>query len=210
MSDAPPRPRGRRPNAPDGRAVIEAAALRSFYRRGYFGTSIRDIAAEADMTAASLYHHFTNKQEILVVVMTQIMQEALRTTRAALLRSGGTSAQQLQSLVRAWVEFHAARQVEARVGLSELNSLDDHGRRVVVALRDEQELMFREVVLRGVEDGEFATTHPKESARAILNMGTAVATWFRSSGPTSAVDLGETYAELALAMVQYEAATPRS
>lgn len=185
----------------DGRSDIEAAALRTFYERGYYGTSTRDLAAAADMTAASLYHHFTNKQDILRSVMTQIMHEALRTTRAALLRAGSSPADQLAALVRAWVEFHALRQIEAKVGLAELNSLEIEGRRVVVALRDEQELMFREVVERGCALGDFQTAHPVEAARAILNMGTAVATWFRVDGSRTSGELAETYSELALAMV---------
>lgn len=188
-----------------GRGIIEEAALQTFYRRGYHGTSIRDIAAEADMTAASLYHHFTNKQDILRVVMTQIMQEALRTTRGALLGSNSSPAEQLADLVGSWVEFHAQRQVEARVGLAELNSLEEHGRRLVVALRDEQEQMFREVVQRGVELGDFTTPHPLEASRAIVNMGTAVATWYRADGKVAPKELAATYADIALATVEYRA-----
>lgn len=186
----------------DGRAEIEAAALQAFFVRGYHGTSVRDIAAETSMTPGSLYHHFANKQDILRVVMTQIMQEALAVTRAALVRSGSGPRQQLTALVEAWVEFHARRQVEARVGLSELNSLESEGRRVVVALRDEQELMFRDVVVRGVDEGTFSTAHPIEAARAVVNMGTSVATWFHPDGRVSVGELARTYADLALATVE--------
>ena len=194
----PTRPRRRNG---DGRGVIEAAAMRVFYLKGYHGTSTRDIAAESDMTAASLYHHFANKQDILRVVMTQIMQEALRSTRTGLMTADGSSADQLACLMRAWVEFHAQRQVEAKVGFAELNSLERDGRRLVVVLRDEQESMFRDVVQRGVDAGEFLTSHPLEAARAIVNMGTAVAFWFRADGETSVAELADTYAELALATV---------
>lgn len=86
--------------------------------------------------------------------------------------------------------------------LSELNSLEEEGRRVVIALRDEQELMFREVVLRGAEEGVFHTAHPIDAARAIVNMGTAVATWFRTDGQHSALELADVYAEIASAVVQ--------
>jgi AcrR family transcriptional regulator len=196
-----PKPARQRRRAAEGREIIEKAALRAFFARGYHGTSTRDIASEAGMTAASLYHHFESKQEILRVLMTQIMQDALSTTRAAVLRSGGSPVEQLRGLVRAWVEFHAVRQPEARVGLAELNSLEPEGRRLVVALRDEQEHMFREVVQRGVESGDFATTHPTEASRAIVNMGTAVATWYRTGGSDTPEQVAETYADLAVAMV---------
>lgn len=186
----------------NGKEAIVAAALRTFYQRGYFGTSIRDIAAEADMTAASLYHHFSGKQEILRVVMTAIMQDSLATTRDALVGAGSSPSEQLAALVRSWVEFHANRQVEARVGASELRSLDEAGRELVVALRDEQEHMFLAVVRRGAEAGDFATPDPREAARAIINMGTAVSLWYRRDGDLPPVELGEIYARLALATAQ--------
>lgn len=198
--DVTPLRTGRRDGV--GRDVIVAAALRTFYEHGYFGTSIRDIANEAGMTAASLYHHFSSKQDILRLIMTVIMQDALKTTREALLRAGATPSEQLAGLVRAWVEFHASRQIEARVGASELHCLEPDNRSLVVALRDEQEHMFLSVVQRGAEDGVFATTHPREAARAVINMGTSVAYWFRSDGNTSPADLADIYVSLALATVE--------
>lgn len=193
-------PPGRRTT--NGREAILSAALESFHRHGYHGTSIRDIAKLADMTAPSLYHHFAGKQEILRTVMQSIMQGALATTKEALLRARPGAEGQLDALMRAWVVFHAHRQKEAAVGASELDSLDTMGRAVVVALRDEQEGMFRSVVLRGAENGEFATPFPAEAARAIVTMGVAVATWYRPGGGVSADAIAEKYAHLALTMVE--------
>lgn len=185
-----------------GPEAILSAALRKFSERGYHGASIRDVAAEAGMTPASLYHHFSSKQEILTTVMVRIMQDALAVTRDGLLRAGPRPSDQLAALVRAWTVFHAERRVEARVGASELHCLEPEGRRLVVALRDEQEWMFRSVVLRGVEEGDFATPHPRESARAVLNMGTAIATWFHPGGDLTPETLSQLYVELALSTVR--------
>ncbi len=43
--------------------LVAAASL--FYERGYDATSIRDLALVAGISSSTLYHHFTNKQEIL-------------------------------------------------------------------------------------------------------------------------------------------------
>ncbi|CDZ88327.1 hypothetical protein RHRU231_40077 [Rhodococcus ruber] len=51
----------------------------------------------------------------------------------ALLRPGGSPDAQLQALVRAWVMFHTARQLDALVGATELRSLNEAGRRLAVA-----------------------------------------------------------------------------
>lgn len=201
MSDPLTRVRTRRTSA-QGREAIETAALRAFFDRGFHGTSIRDIAALADITAPTLYHHYENKQDLLRVLMTRIMRDALATTRSGLVHAGAGAPAQLAALVTAWVEFHAERRIEARVGLTELQSLEEGGRRLVVALRDEQEQMFRDVVQRGADDGVFRTPHVREAARAVVNMGTAVAMWFRPDGAVSPSALAQTYVDLALATVE--------
>lgn len=185
-----------------GRQAILDSALRNMNERGYHGTSMRDIARDADITVASIYHHFQSKQEILQDIMTRALHDAIAMTRGALLRAGGTSSEQLKAVVRAWIMFHTTRQADALVGATELRSLDYEGRRLVVALRDEQESIFRDVIDRGVEDGVFATALPRDAARAIIHMGQSVCTWWRSDGPMKPEELAERYAELALAMVQ--------
>ncbi|MFD1813967.1 TetR/AcrR family transcriptional regulator [Rhodococcus gannanensis] len=185
-----------------GRQVILDSAVRNMTERGYHGTSMRDIARDADITVASIYHHFGSKQEILQDIMARALHDAIAMTRGALVRSSGTPAGQLQSVVRAWILFHTTRQADALVGASEIRSLDHDGRRLVVALRDEQESIFRDVIDRGVEVGAFATPLPRDAARAIINMGQSVCTWWRSDGPLTPDELAQRYADLALAMVQ--------
>jgi AcrR family transcriptional regulator len=187
-----------------GRQVILDSAVRNMTERGYHGTSMRDIARDADITVASIYHHFGSKQEILQDIMARALHDAIAMTRGALVRSSGTPAGQLQSVVRAWILFHTTRQADALVGASEIRSLDHDGRRLVVALRDEQESIFRDVIDRGVEVGAFATPLPRDAARAIINMGQSVCTWWRSDGPLTPDELAQRYADLALAMVQSE------
>jgi TetR/AcrR family transcriptional regulator, cholesterol catabolism regulator len=55
-NDVRPRPR---------RDEILAVAAQLFSERGYHATSVRDIAAHSDLGVASLYSHFTSKNEML-------------------------------------------------------------------------------------------------------------------------------------------------
>ena len=45
-------------------AAIEDAALRLFIRQGFFGTSIRDIAAEAGISIGNIYNYYPNKEAL--------------------------------------------------------------------------------------------------------------------------------------------------
>lgn len=185
-----------------GREAVVGAALRIFSESGYHGASMRDIAAAAGITPGSVYHHFAGKQEILQAVMMATMEDAISYTQAALVDAGPEPASRLTGLVRSWVRFHTQRQVEARVSASELHFVEGQGRSAIVALRDQQELMFSDVVRDGVAQGVFLTPHPKEAVRAIINMGTAVSLWYRAGGANTPDELAAIYAELALALVQ--------
>lgn len=181
-----------------GAVKVVEAATRQFADRGYHGTSVRDIASDAQMTVAGLYHHFPSKQELLRWIMVESLEDVLHRTRAALAAVADDPRARLRALVVAWLRFHTERQDEALIGSAELRSLEPANREAVVALRDEQEALFHGVIEDGRAAGTFTTPHPKEATRAIITMGWAVASWFRRSGPLTPDELGERYALLAL------------
>src|SRR5688572_13861495 len=51
------------------REDILKAAADVLLRRGYDAATMKDIAAEVNLTAASLYHHFVNKDALLLAVL---------------------------------------------------------------------------------------------------------------------------------------------
>ncbi|HJC61054.1 MAG TPA: TetR/AcrR family transcriptional regulator [Candidatus Dietzia intestinigallinarum] len=184
-----------------GRDVIIEAAVESFQQFGYHGTSVRDIARGAGITPASIYHHFASKQVILQVIMEKVLTDVISMTRSSVVRAGSTPDDQLVALVRTWVIFHTTRRSEALIGASEIRSLDETGHRIIVALRDQQEDLFRDVIDRGVTEGAFTTPFPREAARAIINMGYSIASWYRPGGELSPDELADRYAVLALGTV---------
>ena len=186
-----------------GRNDVLDSAVHLFNERGYHGTSMRDIAKGAEITAASIYHHFPSKQDILQSIMTRALQGALSMTRTAVVRAGGSPDEQLRALVRAWVAFHVTHQLDAVVGATELRSVEGSGRDLVIALRDEQEALFRDVILRGVEEGVFTTRYPHEATRSVISAGQSICIWWRPDGPLAPDELADRYAQIALATVEY-------
>jgi len=185
-----------------GKEAVLASAVSNFQLLGYHGTSMRDIARDSNMTVASIYHHFASKQEILFDIMVQVLSDLILKTRTALKSTDSAPRNQLEAMVTAWILFHVSRQAEAFIGSTEIRSLDPQGRRFVVALRDEQEHMFRDVINRGVFEGSFATLYPREATRAIINMGSSVSAWFDPNGDLSPEALAERYVTLALGTVE--------
>ncbi len=60
---------GRRPGQGETREVIVEAARSLFSERGFDGTTMRLVAAEAGVDAALIYHYFGSKQQLFVASM---------------------------------------------------------------------------------------------------------------------------------------------
>jgi len=72
-----PRRSAQRLSAADRRRTILEAALALFAKRGYEGASVDDIAAEAGITVAVIYSHFTSKEELHATVLEEQWQSLL-------------------------------------------------------------------------------------------------------------------------------------
>jgi TetR/AcrR family transcriptional regulator, cholesterol catabolism regulator len=63
---------------------LMAVAIKLFSEKGFKGTSLRDIAAEAGVTSGNIFHHFGSKQGLLAAIEKQkvepIMSELRRIT----------------------------------------------------------------------------------------------------------------------------------
>jgi TetR/AcrR family transcriptional regulator, fatty acid metabolism regulator protein len=66
----------------DRRQRILDAAVRVFAERGYHGSRVGDIAAEAGVAHGLLYHYFSSKDEVLATVFSENFGELLERFRA--------------------------------------------------------------------------------------------------------------------------------
>jgi len=74
------RARGRGASGQTPRKLIDVA-IDLFSRRGFKGTSIRDIAAEMDMTTSNIYHYFGTKSGVLSAIERQTLEPIMQEFR---------------------------------------------------------------------------------------------------------------------------------
>lgn len=72
------------PKATEKRKRVMDAAAKLVAERGYHDTSMRDIAAELGMSAASLYHYFPGKEELVVALQTDCFEKIFASVHARL------------------------------------------------------------------------------------------------------------------------------
>jgi AcrR family transcriptional regulator len=69
---------GERGRARDTKGEIHRAALELFSCRGYEKTSLREIAEQVGISKASLYYHYSSKQELLQAIVGTFFDDAKR------------------------------------------------------------------------------------------------------------------------------------
>jgi AcrR family transcriptional regulator len=191
----------------DRHREILDAALELFATIGYRATTMAQIGDRIGIRGPSLYKHVTSKQEMLVAIMTGMMEELLRRQRAAL-DAGGDVRERLERITAVHVQYHAEHRYEAFVGHREIDNLEEPERSRILELRREYESRFRELVQEGRELDVFRTSSDRWSSYAILDMGIGVSAWYNPSGSVAPDELAATYSELALRMLGAERDRP--
>lgn len=197
------------PEDPAAAAQIISAAVVAMATNGYHGTSVRDIADLAGVSSAALYHYFKSKHGLLELIMLRSVEHIHARTEAALLAAPANPADRLRAMVGVHVSRHLSAPREAFVANSELRSLEPAARALITSRRDLQQRLFDQVVQDGVDQKLFSTAYPKEAARALVTMCSAVAGWYNPKGPVSMEDITVRYQDMALDLVGYEAPAKR-
>ena len=177
------------------RADILTAAAGVLHRNGYEATTMKDIAAQVDLTAASLYHHFRNKDLLLLNVLENGLDYTIDQLEA-IEASDCSFAEKLAAMVRAHIEcltgdlsLGTAMVFEVRALLNVRLNGDpsSHGeflqrRARYFARRAYFESLFYDTVVAGIAAGEFRSVDADIMTKQILGAHNWVPMWFREGG----------------------------
>jgi len=188
-------------NAEETSKRIRAAAIELFARNGFAATGLRELAAEAQLTPAALYHYMGSKEDLLVDIMRSTIEPldaAARETLAQL----ETPEEQLGALVELHVWVHGSRPQATLVTDTELRALQGEHRTHVVGIRDRYEALWRETLTRGVEGGRFEVDDVALTAIGLLELCTGVAHWYTTGGKHSLLEVCAMHADWAFGIVR--------
>lgn len=152
------------------RARILKSALRLFARRGYDGTTTRDLAEAAEVAEGTLFRHFPNKKAILVEVATQGWVEILTDLLTELSEMGSYKAI-AQVMRRRMLHLHENADI-LRVCFMEAQFHPDLRDRiqseVIIKMTDVGEAFFQTAMDQGI----YRPMDPRMVARVFLGMFT--------------------------------------
>lgn len=172
--------------------ILEAAAL-IFSQKGYHATSMQDIANAVDLKKASLYHHISSKQAILLALLNQALDLVIAQVDEAL-SIEAPYPEKLRRAMRTYLETLAANRELSAVLLFEYRSLEGQRFSQHTIRRDRFEHLWRDQIQLGVEAGIFQCQAPAQAARALLGMMNWTITWYHPDGPSSPQEIADQYA----------------
>lgn len=178
--------------------LIRAAALRHFALHGYDAASMRQIAAEAGITIATLYFHCSTKEQLLFDVLENQMRDLLKGLDAALAAAPDDWSSRLATAIRFHIQYVTRDEAGASISTSELRGLMGELRARHQATRDTYERRFRDLLEAGIAAGEFAPVDVPVITAGILGIGLSVGRWYRPGGRLTPDDIADEYVQFVL------------
>ena len=172
------------------------AAAEVLHRNGYEATTMKGIAAQVNLTAASLYHHFKNKDFLLLSVL-EVGIDYTIAKLETVAEADVSNAEKLAGMIRSHVvsvagnvavgaamvfEIRAVLNVSGKNGDDKFMQEFGARRNRFFARRDYFESLFRAVIEAGIEAGEFRQVDADIVTKAILGAHNWVGVWFRAGG----------------------------
>lgn len=176
---------------------IRQVAQNMFREKGYAATSMRDLANEVGIEAASLYNHIRSKELLLKEICLDTADEffsAIVKVETQELRAD----MKLAALIQEHIKVIVTNIDGAAVFLHEWRFLKEPHFSEVKAKRRTYRKKFEAIVNQGVEEGIFKQVDPKIFSLVVLSALNWVYDWFKADGPLSGDDLARQFSYLIL------------
>ncbi|MFI5610010.1 TetR/AcrR family transcriptional regulator [Amycolatopsis sp. NPDC051903] len=169
---------------PGPREILEAAAL-AFTRTGYEATTIDGIAELLGATKGRVYHYYRTKADIFLDVVQTGMEEMIAGVAPIAATADISSADRLWRMVHHHAGLMMTRNSFQRVAVQavEMHRLQENqahreAYQKVIALRDEYEQMFADVIDEGKREGLFRDVDPRLATKPALGALNWISLWY--------------------------------
>lgn len=187
---------GRPPSNENQREVILDYAAMIFAQKGFDGASISDLASTVGLSKAAIYHYFPNKRELADAIILNAMQRLVKTVSESVAEVSNP-----RDRLKIFMEIHAHefelnsdRFITMLAGFEAMSvgPMKAEARE----LRAQYEMLLRQILQDGVDQGIFRAMDISMAGRAVLSMLSWLARWYRPDGRLSAREIASTYFEL--------------
>lgn len=174
-------------------AVLRTAA-RLFVERGFYRTTLSDVADQLGVTKPVVYHYFDNKNALLLGCYERgaaIILAAL----ADIEREHATGHARVVAFIRSFVKIVVV-DVGACLALIDDRDLSDTDRVEIRSTKKSIELRLRDYLKQGMADGSVRACDVPMTALAIISALNGIGVWYKEGGRLTVEQVADRMAEL--------------
>jgi TetR/AcrR family transcriptional regulator len=187
----------------DRRQEILLAAMDLFAKKGFRGTTTRDLASQADVNEAIIFRHFNNKEELYSAILEHkaAEQHGPKMEELERLAKEGDDEKFFMALGRAFLVRHEEDTTFFRLLL--FSALEGHQlSEMFVASMSARKPMFNYIEKR-MDEGVFRRMNPQLAARAFFGMFASFVMWqeifgFKKTQPYDSEEVVRTFVSIFL------------
>lgn len=166
------------------RARILDIALGLFFKNGYAGTTIADIASRLGVTKPFVYYYFENKDDLFETLMWHASEACLTSLESAI-NQDGAAANRLQHGLQKFAETSLAHYKGASFYYREASTLRPAFQRKMRGLIKTFHTDLTKLLLAAQAEGSANFDHADFIASSIMAIGGFIYTWHKPGGALS-------------------------
>jgi AcrR family transcriptional regulator len=179
----------------DRRTEIRRTAKKLFQERGYAATSMRDLAKEVGIEAASLYNHLSSKEELLQEMCFDIADQFFNAFQSAV-ASETTVSKKLKAAIKAHIGVIARNVDASTVFFHEWMFLNEPELSRFKKLRSQYEQGFRDLIQKGIIEKDFKEANVRLVTFTILSALNATYDLYKSKEKLDQEEIAENISNL--------------
>ena len=170
------------------RQLILDEAAKLFKQKGFGGTSMRDLASEVGIEAASMYNHIKSKDEILELLCFRISGIYI-SQLAEIEATQAAYGEKIKALIRLHIRLMIEDGAAVSVANHDWKYLREPALTEFKQARKQYEKGFAALIEQGIAAGEFQPVNVSVALFTILSAVRWVELWYRPGRELSAEDL---------------------
>jgi len=182
----------RRRDPSNKKEAVLHIAVRMFLERGFWRTSLNDVAQQLNITKPALYHYFQNKEEIYLECYRRGIS-LIQTNLDRLQAYNGSGLEKVIGFIYSYAVLIATDFGRCVVRQDD-RELSPHARSEVRAYKREVDHCLRLFLEKGIKDGTIRPCEPKLAAFSIAGAINSLALWFEPGGDLSAEQVAAAFA----------------
>lgn len=174
--------------------ILEASS-RLFAERGYYNTSMEDIASAVGILKGSLYHHVSSKEQILDRILEEMAMDLVTKTQEAMARDQSTDAR-FDETVRIMVQNVEDNRDANAIYTTEHKRLPTSMRKKYRSMLAGHRKMFERVVQELLSERDrdaVADVDVPLAVTSIISLASMMSLWYRPEGRLSVDEIEDQF-----------------